>query len=156
MAEIQWAILCQQGIVDRFTNNLSIIGVVNEVTFDKVREDGAGASSDEAEAEYGMALGCQLVTLWARSDPDQAEKFWQRVTITTPDGREHAAPGDRLLGDLVDHKRTRLLTGIRTIPYGGTGIYTFNVLYAENEADEGEIVSRAPVEIKVREVDTAR
>jgi hypothetical protein len=151
MAEIHWALLCQRGIVDRFTNNLSIMEVVNEIAVDRLPEVGAGEASDDSRESRGIALGCQLVTLWARSDPEKPEKFWQRVTITTPDGQEHSAPGDRLVGDLVDHNRTRLLTGIRVIPYRGPGIYMFNVLYAESESDEGELVHRVPVEMKVTE-----
>lgn len=151
MAELHWAILCHRGIVDRFSNVLSIIEVVNEINLAKMNHE----SPDESQEASGMAINCHLVTLWSRSDPDEPEEFWQRVTITTPDGEEHSAPGDRLLGDLLDHKRTRLLTGIRVIPYRGSGMYFFNVLCAEDKGAGGELAGRVPVEVKVTEGSSA-
>ena len=155
MAEIHWAILCRRAIVDKFTKHVSIIDIVNEISVDPIPGTSGGKAPDDSHEAPGMVLDCQLVTLWTRSDPHEPEKFWQRVTITTPDGQTHSAPGDRLVGDLVNHKRTRLLTGIKIIPYWGPGAYHFNVLYAENESDEGELVATVSLEMKLKEESTA-
>lgn len=151
MAELHWSILCRRGIVDKFTNSLSLLEVVNETWVDEIPGPADGDESVEGSQAPGMVLDSQLVSLWTRSDPAKPETFWQRVTVTTPDGETHVSPKDRLEGDLSTHQRARLLTGMRVIPYRGPGTYIFNILYAGNESDEGEIVGRVPLDIKLKD-----
>lgn len=155
MAELHWSLLCRRGIVDKFTNYLSLLEVVNEILVDEISEPADSGAPAEAQQAPGMILDSQLVSLWTRSDPSTPERFWQRVTVTTPDGETHGSPEDRLEGDLSTHQRTRLLTGMKVIPYRGPGIYVFNIFYAQSENDEGELVDRVPLDIKVKNMDEA-
>lgn len=140
MPRLDWSILCRRALIDKFTNYLTIVDVMNEASLDKIGETPSG--------EQGILLNCQLVSLWTRNIPSESEKFWQVVTMTTPDG-ETPDYQIRLEGDLENHQRTRLVVRLSTVKYGGPGTYYFNVRCAETETGAGELTARVPFELKL-------
>ncbi len=140
MPEHRWSLLCRHAVVDKYTNQLSILDVLDEGEAGQVpREVDPG--------EIAITLNAQLVSVWARSDPNTPETFWQTVTITAPDGTTHDAAA-RLEGNLRNHQRTRLIVGVKAIPFRGLGTYTFDIHTSHDEGAPGERVARVPLELK--------
>lgn len=140
MPELRWSLLCHRGVVDKHTNLLSILEVLDEGT----AEAPPGESPPE---EVGITLNAQLVSMWARSKAQEPEHFWQAVTITSPSG-ETRDTGARIEGNLQSHPRTRLIIGVKAIPFGGFGTYLFNIHHASDITRVGKKVGSVRIDIK--------
>ena len=77
-----WSILCSKGIIDKASNNISLIETLEEI---HVPAEIIGGR--EGGLEVIPAIPLNWVTLWTRSDPTKAEKNWTRNTIVSPSGK---------------------------------------------------------------------
>lgn len=146
MPEHRWSVLCRRAIVDRFTNVMSILEIMDEVNIEKERDQ-----PDETKASDAViAIEGQLVSVWYRERPDRGERFWETITVTTPDGEIHPTQG-RQQGNLEDYRRLRLIAGVKSIPFRGPGVYLFNIHCAKSEQSKGKVVATVPLEVKVLE-----
>lgn len=141
MPRHRWSLLCRRAIVDKHSNLLSILEVLEETVMQE------SPPRDAPEDQIGIALDGFLVSVWDRDYPEKPETFWQTVTVTGPKG-EAFRDAIRLEGNLRDHLRIRLLMGIRAIKFQGPGVYTFNVHCSETEGDVGELVDQVPLVVK--------
>lgn len=144
MAKHRWSVLCRRGIVDKYTNLLSVFEVVDELT----------TEGDPPEVplppHVGVTVESQLVSMWDRSEREKPEAFWQTVILTGPDGQSEGS-GVKIEGKLLDHPRVRLLLTIKAIRFYGAGTYNFNIYYSKTGKVKGKLVSQVPLEIKVKE-----
>lgn len=139
MADHRWSLLCRRGIIDKYTNTLSLIEVIDEVE---------GAFAEPMPEQVGVGLDCHLVTVWTRSQKEKPERFWQTITITAPTGETYPTEV-KLEGNLEKHQRTRLLAGISAIRFSGPGTYVFKIYHSRSEKSRGKLVSQVPLEIKI-------
>lgn len=142
MAEHRWSILCHRGIVDKYTNLLSILEVTDEITLDPVE----GPLPENA----ALPVDLHLVSMWVRSEPARPEKIWSAIKIIGPHGEEFAA-GQPLEGDLERHPRTRLVFRLQAIPFYGAGTYWFDICAAPTLGGAQAHVARVPFMIKMKE-----
>lgn len=142
MAELRWAVLCRRGIIDKHTNTLSLIEVMDRLS---IEDD----LPDPLPENVGITTDCHVVTMWSRSKKERPEKFWQTITITPPTGDAYPTKVS-IEGDLEKHPRTRLLAMIKAIRYGGPGTYTFNLYYSRSRTGKRILVGSIPLEIIVK------
>lgn len=118
--KVIWAILCQSAVIDRYTNNVSLFNVIEEITV---------TSTPPQEASAGGRMGAaasivfELVTLWVRSDLEVPERGYGRIRLATP--HDQISTGQEFEVDLTQYLRLRHRTHISTLPIGGEGIYRF-------------------------------
>jgi hypothetical protein len=142
VAEHRWSLLCYRGVVDKYSNLLSLVDVTDELTLEPLPEP--------LPENVGVPVNFHLVSMWVRSDPKAPELLWSGLKIVTPDGGEFVT-GDPLAISLVEHPRTRLIFRFQAIPFKGTGIYRFVVGCSETQDGEQVPVADVPLEIKIQE-----
>lgn len=122
MPKLLWAIFCQQAVVDRFTNHVSVINQFDEIH--PVRQGAQKAKvQGGAKPRIVAAFQCALVSLWEREKPTRSESTELKVDLVGPKS-ERLAQFKALL-DLRKHARTRQLTNMPGIPLQGEGTYRF-------------------------------
>ena len=80
MIECKWTIVCEHAVVDRFTNNLSLLQVVDQISVGGV-----------PESNTQMPLPFDAMTLWERDDLESPETGQTRTVIVDPNGEETSA-----------------------------------------------------------------
>jgi len=113
-----WSVLCHKGIIDKASNNISLIEVVEEIHLSSEAVEG-GAKVLEVIA----AMPMNWVTLWARSDLGKPEKNWIKDTIVSPSGK--ILGGKEYEVDLQEYKRNRRIRSVPIPPSNEPGIYLF-------------------------------
>jgi hypothetical protein len=111
MPEHVWSVLCDRGIVDRFTNRVTLFNVVE-------------SGSVPADAAMGSLVGISgmLLSLWIREDPDTPETAMVRTGLRVPSGHTIIAK-ESLEIDLRESLWFRTLAHIKGIPFHGPGLY---------------------------------
>lgn len=145
MAEHQWSLLCRRGIIDKYSNHLSIIELMDELSLE-------GELPDPLPDRMAVNIDAHLVSMWSRSDRNQAERFWQTITVTVPPGKEGKSEYEdaKAEGDLLKHQRTRLIASIKAIRFFGPGVYKFNIYYSRSQNRRGRLVAQVPLTIKAK------
>lgn len=142
MADLRWSLICRRAIVDKASNLLTLIDLLEELTI-----DGEEVLPDPEPGDTGVATDAQLVCLWTRSDPSEAEHFWQTVALVGPNG-ETNTPDVKVEVELADHKRIRVMAGIKAVRFYGLGTYRFDIYFSKNEESRGKKVGSVPLDIK--------
>jgi len=135
-----WSVLCGKSVIDRDTNNVSILEVMERIEFTYT---GLGPFPQ------GAPISFELITLWARRDPNVPVEGEMRVRLLAPDGRELSVmPASRL--DLITHQRLRQRLRLEGILLAGSGWYDWEVAYRTMNQGEWTVAALVPLEIVVR------
>lgn len=146
MAKHRWSILCRRAVVDKFTNQLSILETIHE--FALTLGSAENGSAAEIPPDARVPLDVQLVSLWSRDVSERPEVFWTRLEVKLPNGE--VSQTQQLVGSLEGgHRRTRLIYRIPSIPFSGTGTYYFVVSVSTEENGDYSEVVRVPLELKI-------
>lgn len=140
MAEHAWSVLCYKGCVDRFTNQISLLDVFEELVIDP----------DEAVPTGEMLpVRLSLVTLWIRSEPERPEKGKARIRFQTPAGST-AREEYELDVDLESGLWGRTILRMVALPFSGDGLYRFTVDQWEAESENWMSCASVPLLIRIR------
>jgi hypothetical protein len=131
--------------VDKFSNILSILDVVDEFTISEMPAPPTDGQS------VGMGVQLQLVSLWDRSERGMPEgRWWTRIAFEGPDG-SNIGTSQALSGSLEGATvRQRLIYEVPVLPYRGVGVYHVVVGWSREEAGGYQEVARVPLEIKAK------
>jgi len=121
--KIAWVVACQRALLDQ-TNNISLIQVIEEIG---VPTAPVGVDSMNALIQFPFAV----VALWSRSVADQPESAQVRARMLGPNGRELAKSEAGV--DLMQVKRSRLITQFAGVPYRGPGVYVVTMEVAAGQ-----------------------
>ncbi len=137
MIQHVWSVLCTKSVVDKETNNISLIEVLEQVSV---------VGPPVPERERGVIpINCELVTLWSRSRDNQPARGRARVTLRGPSGEVVVNQESEV--DLSVYPRTRVRWMWTVIPFREPGCQTIGVeLRVEGEA-EWRDVSKVPLHI---------
>ena len=143
MAKHQWTIVCQQAIVDRFTNNLTIVGVVEQVNIElqKLKE------ATEVRKQPVVPTSFSLVSMWHRSDTAKEERSSGRLSIKNPKGKTLFATQQQEIDLTGDKLRARNIFNFRGFPLEESGSYR---VYVQTLLAPGKWKTVATIEIPVR------
>lgn len=147
MVDHVWSVLCGQAIVDERSNNVSLINVLETVTF--------VGPAPPADGDVRLPFEAELVSVWTRSDPDIAAYGQAKLLIQTPSGKQREGPLVEI--DLSDQLVFKTI-GVVALPFSELGLYYFIVqlqhkdewvqvskipllVHLEKEEDEPEVVS---------------
>lgn len=143
--KVVWALLCETTIVDRDTNNVSLINVVDEITVPAPPPQGPlGSVIERIEI-----LDLHLAILWARSNPDVPERGEARITVVAPDGSISVSP--EVAVDLSQSQRMRAVGHLLDSPFPNwqEGQYLFKIESKTADLDWQEMFE-LPLWVKVQ------
>lgn len=119
MPRLSWVIPCQFATVDRFTNSVSLINVVDELAYP--------ADTPEPEPQKPMqSQGFAVVSHWTRENPDKPEKSKARIVLIGPRAKKPLGNAEFDI-DLTSFKRARQVSHLSMFPFVGTGDYVVDV-----------------------------
>jgi len=143
--KVIWAVLCQTSVIDKETNNLSLFNVIEEITIPA--EPPTGPVEGQPVLQ-GIAAVVDIVTLWARSNPDVPERGYGRLQFSSPSDQGVMIP--RVLGeyevDLSRYLRLRHRTRMAGFPITGQGMYRF-VIDSKSEDGDWETMFEVPLRV---------
>ena len=121
--KVLWGILCKNVIVNRDTNNITLVEVLERVTIT------ATPPEEQPEPDQGInaMLDIHLVSSWARSDPNTPEMVYAKFRVVAPDGRSLAS--EELEVDLTESRYLRASGHLLDAPFAfsGEGQYLFKI-----------------------------
>mgnify|MGYP001026944367 CR=1 FL=1 len=133
-----WTVVCRQSVIDRDSNNVSLLNVLEQITLH-------GEAEADADERALVPIGMEVVTLWSRSDYDVPAGGVQKLTLLSPSG-EVLASGEQHT-DLSKHRRFRNRARFRGLPLAGPGRYVFRVEQRETDDAEWHHVTDVPLEV---------
>ncbi len=137
MIQHVWSVLCSTSLVDKDTNNVSLIDVIEQWNI-----------PHEAQFPINIANPFYLVTLWARSDLEAPTQGLARITLIRPDGTQEPYPEQAV--DLSNHRRSRNRFGFQGFPLQAPGKHIFNVELLDDGTGQSQgIVASVPLEVKI-------
>jgi hypothetical protein len=142
MIEHIWTIVCRVTCIDRFSNNVSLIEVVEQLRATPV---------DDTEEHVPAQL--DIVTLWSRSNDNVPTRGAARTRLVAPGGEELLNVEYEV--DLTNHPRARNRGRIVGFPVTASGKYEFRT---ERRLEDGgwETLGTYPVWVTAPAEDQAR
>jgi len=132
-----WSVLCKIAITDKRTNNISLINVIENISYEFDKDH---------PIDLPLPLDCELVSLWARKDPKNPVKVRVRDRLLAPDESILAEAFFDL--DLTSSQRARTGRRFSSIVASVTGQYEFQTCVDSGDGRWVE-VSRIPLTISV-------
>jgi hypothetical protein len=120
VAKLNFAVLCGRAIVDRETNQFSIIDIIEGITIKAPPE-----AIKDASAVFSVYTPMVLVADFSRSQANAPETVQLRVKALAPNGNEIG--GSELVLDLQTVTRGRGFMTMTGLPVSSEGIYKFDV-----------------------------
>jgi hypothetical protein len=132
-----WSVLCSHSLIDQETNNISLFGVLEQIS----------ATGPPVTGErQAVPINCELVTLWSRSIPDQSETGRFRLRCETPNTLLFESEGDI---DLTNHRRRRLRAKIDLLPVPETATYYFRMCLWNAADNDWCEVAAIPLDVEI-------
>lgn len=129
-----WSVLCSTAIIDRDTNLVSLINILEEITV-----------NDEPKAGGVLPIALDILSLWTRSNPGEPCRGRSRITLIGPD--EKATNQIETEIDLTTHERLRARGHFEGLPASEPGINFFQVELQTEGREDWETVARIPLKI---------
>jgi len=142
MARIWWGIICQKATIDSRENNVSLIGVIEEMTVIPPKE----AETVTPDKPALIPVNYDFVILAERSNPDEAESPVGKFTICGPTDKGYGSGEFKL--DLSETRRARAIAHLDFFAFAGPGEYYFKVEILNDETGDYTEVYRTPLIVK--------
>jgi hypothetical protein len=138
-----WSVLCRHSIIDRETNNISIIDVLEGVQIKrpttKAAEKGGGKTA--------LPISCEVISFFQNFNQNKDCKFKNRLDVVLPGNiTEQGKENEVVLP--IGPKRLRHRNRITKIPFTVSGTYTLLVKIQE-ENSEYKTVAELPLDITI-------
>jgi len=121
-----WSVLCQQSIVNRDSNNISLIEVIEQLSIE------GRVIESESEKPKLLPLSFNIVSMWIRENLDEPADSKANVIFLSPRDKELSRKEVHI--DLSEYQRFRTISRINGLPFSGYGQYKF-VIKVLNEGD---------------------
>ena len=138
MARHVWSVFCERALVDKHTESVSLINVVEEFILE----------GELPANRVDLPIQAALVSYWTRSTRDTPEYCRTRMRVVSPSG-ESLATGHAWKLDLMDETRAQLVGHIEMLPLQGAGIYQLVIEYRSEQEDAWNEATRIPLEVWV-------
>lgn len=132
-----WSVLCQQSIINRDSNNISLIEVIEQLSI-----EGRLIDSKDEKPKL-LPLSFNIVSMWIRKNLDEPADSKANIILFSPNDKELSRKEVHI--DLSEYQRFRTISRINGLPFSGYGQYKF-VIKVLKEEDWGT-VARLPLSI---------
>lgn len=146
-----WSMLCEKSIVDSKSNNVSLIGIIEEAQFHGNLNN--KQPGKDTENDPSLYLHIEWLTLWARKEKNTPIETEVKDYIINPSGEITFTKEYHI--DLSKNIRLRCRRNISFAPFkqsgkpGDSGQYLFCVKVKNPESKKWEEVSQLPVDVKI-------
>jgi len=141
MAQLVWSVLCRKGVLDKYTNQMSLLDVIDEVTIAPTQPIPAEAKDVFLTAEF------HVVSLWMRSELSVPEVVRFRILISGPNNQASLGPETEI--NLREFVRSRHISRFEALPFHGSGLYRFFLESYSAERNGWERLASVPLEVKI-------
>jgi len=148
MPELVFSVVCSRAIVDRLTNGLSIIDVVDGIAINNDAEQLA----DNKASTIALNPPLTIVQLWARENASSDETFTNRILVIAPDRKKLSQPGMQL--SFHGKLNIRSIMTLPSIPAKGSGLYRIvsqEKVKGKNGSDRWQTRAEVPINIEIIE-----
>ena len=129
-----WSVLCSKFILDKESNNLSLINVLEQINIKK-----------GVELPVVIPIEFHLVTLWMRESMNDPAKGQARILLKTPSDETLEALKYEI--DLETSERRRINLTMHGLPVSEVGYYYFQVKYRLPSSTRWKTVAQIPLKI---------
>ncbi len=140
MAEHVWSVLCHKGCLDKYTNQVSLLDVIETLAITLLEP-----LPEKLPVNFPLQL--QLVSFWTRSKTGVPEMARCRLHLAIPDGSKVKTTTELEI-DLKQAARSRTFFRMNALPYHGPGLYSFVVEQYNEATKKWKRVARIPLEIQ--------
>jgi len=141
MIKLIWTVLCLRSIVDKSSNNVSLIDVLEEVKLEQV------IPRNKVESPILVPFPFYWVTLWARREDGRPGRGQVKDVIMSPSGKTVRESEYEV--DLSKYKRYRFMRRLDGLPVGESGQYKFRTQVKDEKLGIWEDASVVPLEISI-------
>jgi hypothetical protein len=133
MARLRWAVLCQEAILDKYSNNISLISITEQLNVSVV------------PTVFPQLFN--IVCYWDRDARIEEEEVVNyKIILWEPAIKDQLVIDGQVVFE-SGKKRMRAFTRLLGIPIEKAGEY--NILVEKKNAEQWENVAKIPIEIKV-------
>jgi hypothetical protein len=138
-----WSILCKESVIDRNTNNISILNVLEEmILLPPSRE-----VMEKSKKPIKIPLKLELVSLWEDKKRSREKKLDVRIEKYGP-GKEMISVFERKIPIPKDKKRLRTIVKIMGFGFTKPGTYLFRVRVKTKK--RYKLVAELPLEVHIK------
>ncbi|SRR5258706_11146693 len=139
-----WSVLAKESVINQDDNNLSIYGVLEELSVNLAPFDNSGKLPDK----IGVPLNYEIVSMWKKEKGISLIKAEVEFTLIDPENKELLRNIQNI--EIPNNlKRLRSRMKISGLPLSVSGDYTFQVKVREEENKKFNLVAKIPLEVKV-------
>ena len=138
MASHVWTVLCRKASIDRESNVVSLLEVIESIQI---------TAPTASNPPLAVPIQLEIVTLWARSDPGRPERASARFSLHFPDGTQ--VEGSRSEVNLMDWQRLRTVIQMQGFPVKGPGIHHIVIQSRQDDGSAWTEVAKIPIEIAI-------
>jgi hypothetical protein len=128
-----WTVICSDVVIDRDTNNVSIINVLEQLNI-----------PEEAIQDEGLPIGIEIVSLWIRKNLNKPSKGFSRLSLLAPNNEVIKSVESEI--DLTKYERLRARGIFQGFPFKGDGVYKFLVEY-KSHGEKWSKVASIPLKV---------
>jgi len=139
MIKHAWSLLCRKTIIDKETNNLSIIDILEQVQVN-------ASVPSNAVFPVKVPISYELVSMWTREHASDETKAEIEIKITGPDGIVGTTHSKELVFP-VSIQRMRSRIRISGIEITNSGVYEFTVGIKEEKSHSFTTVATIPLSV---------
>jgi hypothetical protein len=143
MAQHVWTVACRFSMTDAESNNVSLIGVLEEITIPAAPPTAPPAAPDARLVPATI----DVVTLWSRDEEERQEEGFGRMSLVAPSG--HTVLDFSYPVNLRESRRFRSVGRILGLPAPEAGRYSFRVERRRSEEDAWEPVASIPLWVSI-------
>lgn len=139
-----WSVLCKESVINQDDNNVSIHGVLEELSvfLPPVKETG------KLPEKFGIPMNYEIVSMWQRSKEVESAKAEIEYIFISSEKKE-LLRSKQTIEIPKASKRHRSRMKITGMPLTNAGDYTFQVKIKEEGADTFRLVAELPLEVKI-------
>ena len=139
-----WSVLCRESVIDQDDNNISIHGVLEQLSINLTSVNNAGKLLEE----LGIPMNYEIVSMWQRTKEIESIKGDVEYILLDPDNKE-LLKNTQSMEIPETSRRFRSRMRITGLPLSKEGDYTFQVKVKEEGVVTFNLVAELPLEVKI-------
>lgn len=139
-----WSVLCEKSVINQDDNNISIHGVLEELSVSLTPENETGKLPEK----FGIPISYEIVSMWQRNKNVESWKAEIKYIFVDSENEELLS-STQIIEIPKTSRRHRSRMKITGMPLSKEGDYTFQVKIKEEGADTFRLVAELPLEIKI-------
>jgi len=139
-----WSVLCKASVIDQDDNNISLHGILEQLTVSLVPKDPAKKFN-----KIGIPLSYEIVSLWQKNEKSQVAMGEIEYIFIDPKGKELFI-NTQIMEIPKTSRRFRSRMKISGLPLTINGDYIFQIRLKEKDSGEFKLVSELPLEIEIK------